>query len=300
MEIEQVDFADNFILKLTVSEADFPGSSVEARMGNRWQLLDAPIIESLEAVGNKSRFQVSWIVIDFSRLASPSERLGDWVAYQDLAPPQIVHYVRDRNGKLLLLGPDNLLANSRCRRKLNWGSWVRSWDQALEAFRQHAAELKTDLDLVHSDEVSSSLASRIRLVGCPDNDLGYLPEELLKFGIDVEVGEPFESGDKVVFCLSSTLSITDGTRKALDSLRGKEIYPIAIVLVYADLVNNDSLRQLTTVEERELLSWKCQIPSDDLPCLQDVAPDFVSQILKLAREANTLVYVPFDENDEWD
>ena len=99
---------------------------------------------------------------------------------------------------------------------------------------------------------------------------------------------PMETGLSFVSLLA--MGPSEGTRKSVDSLLGKTVVPIAIVLVYADSVDDDSLRELVNCEERELLMQV--IPAaivDQLPLLLDIDPNLVNKIADLIQRTVTQI-----------
>jgi hypothetical protein len=93
----------------------------------------------------------------------------------------------------------------------------------------------------------------LTLVGCADHDLADLPQRLAASGLEVRSPGVVQDGDHVVFCISCCDGPTDGTRLAVASCAGRTVVPIAIVLTRAELVLDESLRELVTLEEMELL-----------------------------------------------
>ena len=132
--------------------------------------------------------------------------------------------------------------------------------------------------------------SPIALVGCPEKDVGPIEAILADSPLRRKPDATIENGDRVVFCISVCHGPTEGTRKSIQSLCGKSIIPIAIVLTYADMVKDDSLRELVNCEERALLEKV--LPEkiiDDLPLLLDIDPNLVQKIADLTHRATTEV-----------
>ena len=132
--------------------------------------------------------------------------------------------------------------------------------------------------------------SPIALVGCPKRDVGPVESCLADSGLNLRSTGAIENGDRVVFCISAYYGPTDGTRKSIESLCGKSVVPIGIVLTYADMVDDDSLRELVNVEERELLLRI--LPEDvvdDLPLLLDLDPNLANRLADLARNSTSEV-----------
>jgi hypothetical protein len=126
----------------------------------------------------------------------------------------------------------------------------------------------------------------IALIGCPEKDVGAIESRLAKAALNLRPKGTLEKGDHVLFCISASHGPTEGTRTSLESLQGKSIIPIAIVLTYADVVTDDSLRELINCEERALLATV--LPEnvvDDLPLLLDLDPNLVHKISDLTKSA---------------
>jgi hypothetical protein len=113
----------------------------------------------------------------------------------------------------------------------------------------------------------------LTLIGCADHDLVDLPQRLAASGLEVRSAGVVQDGDHVVFCISCCHGPTDGTRLAVASCAGRTVAPVAIVLTQAELVDDDSLRELVTLEEMELLCLILQHAEvGRLPLLYDFDP----------------------------
>lgn len=93
----------------------------------------------------------------------------------------------------------------------------------------------------------------LSLVGCPTHDLADLHEGLQALRMNLRPAGVVQDGDYVVFCVSCTDGPTQGTRAAVDRCTGHVVVPLAVVLTRAELVDDDSLRELLKCEELELL-----------------------------------------------
>lgn len=128
------------------------------------------------------------------------------------------------------------------------------------------------------------------LIGCPAKDVGAIERSLANSPLNLRPKGTIENGDRVLFCISVCDGPTEGTRRSIESLAGKSIIPIAIVLAYAEMVTDDSLRELINCEERALLATV--LPEnvvDDLPLLLDLDPNLVHKISDLTKRTSSEV-----------
>lgn len=131
----------------------------------------------------------------------------------------------------------------------------------------------------------------VALIGCPEHDIGPVEDVFLASPLQVRPRGVIEQGDRTLFCISCNDGPTQGTRQAVEALHGKSIIPIAIVLTYAELTDDDSLRSLITLEERVLLSRVLpESVVDELLVLHDFDPNLVGKIQDLMRSKTTEVY----------
>jgi uncharacterized protein (TIGR02996 family) len=128
------------------------------------------------------------------------------------------------------------------------------------------------------------------LIGDPASDLADLPQRLPASGVNVRPPSVVQNGDYVVFCISCPDGPQPGTREALLRCAGRTVAPVAIVLTRAELIDNDSLRNLVTLEERELLSQV--IPGhevDRLPLYYDFDPGLATKLLSRIAEGPAMI-----------
>jgi len=122
------------------------------------------------------------------------------------------------------------------------------------------------------------------LVGCPVRDVGDVPERLRSAGIEFRLPGTVADGDYVVFCISCTDSLSAGTRQSVARCAGRTIRPLAIVLTDYQLVDNESLRDLVTAEETELLSQVVpRAVAERLPLYYDFDPGLPAKLKALIR-----------------
>jgi hypothetical protein len=130
----------------------------------------------------------------------------------------------------------------------------------------------------------------LSLVGCSERDLADVPERLRSSGLNIRPFGAVSDGDSVVFCISCVDGPTDGTLQSLAWCAGRTIVSVAIVLTRAELVDDDSIRELVTVEEMELLSRI--IPYQEverLLLLYDFDPGLVDKIRSRMSEESRAV-----------
>jgi len=128
------------------------------------------------------------------------------------------------------------------------------------------------------------------LIGCPTSDLAELPQRLLAAGVNVRPPGLVQDGDYVVFCISCPDGPTPGTRQAVLRCAGRTVAPVALVLTRAELIDNDSLRDLVTVQEMELLSQVLPRPEvERLPLYYDFDPGLARKLLSRICEGPAMV-----------
>jgi uncharacterized protein (TIGR02996 family) len=128
------------------------------------------------------------------------------------------------------------------------------------------------------------------LIGCPATDLADLPQKLPASGVRVRPLGVVQNGDYAVFCISCPDGPMQDTRDAVLRCAGHTIAPVAIVLTRADMLENDSLRDLVTHEEMELLSLV--IPRHEverLPLYYDFDPGLGRKLLSLIYEGPAMI-----------
>lgn len=122
----------------------------------------------------------------------------------------------------------------------------------------------------------------VALVGCPEKDTLSVKHLLRSSPLNLRPDGVVENGDRVLFCISACHGPSVETRLSVRSLAGKSIVPVAVVLACADLVTDDSLRELINCEERALLATV--LPEDlvdELPLLLDLDPNLAHWISEL-------------------
>jgi uncharacterized protein (TIGR02996 family) len=128
------------------------------------------------------------------------------------------------------------------------------------------------------------------LIGSPATDLADLPQRLSVSGLNVRSPGLVRDGDYIVFCISCPDGPMPGTREAVACCAGRTVAPIAIVLTRAEMLDNDSLRELVTLEEMELLSQV--IPEQEverLPLYYDFDPGLVRKLLSRIYEGPAMI-----------
>lgn len=154
-------------------------------------------------------------------------------------------------------------------------------DEAVKKLLPFRQPIVPDGDAFSNVDIRSIKDVRICLIGCPDRDLGELPGRLIASGLHVAQGESVVDHDCVLFCISCVDGPTAGTHHAVANCKNRTIWPLAIVLTNYALVD-DSLRELITLEERELLSNVLPEQTvDELPLLYDFDPSLVFKLASL-------------------
>ena len=122
----------------------------------------------------------------------------------------------------------------------------------------------------------------VSLVGCPERDVGDVPQRLQSSRLEIRHVGTVADGDYVVFCISCTVGPSDGIRRTVARCAGRTIKPLAIVLTEYQLVDNESLRDLMTVEEMELLSQVVpRAVVERLPLYYDFDPSLAAKLIAL-------------------
>jgi uncharacterized protein (TIGR02996 family) len=151
-------------------------------------------------------------------------------------------------------------------------------------------QLRPDLDAEWFALVIRLGPVALCLIGSPDSDLADLPQHLQAAGVSVRPAGVVRNGDYVVFCISCPDGPTSATREAVLRCAGRTVAPVAIVLTRAELLENDSLRELVTMEEMELLSLV--LPRDEverLPLYWDFDPGLARKLLALISAGPTMI-----------
>ncbi len=110
------------------------------------------------------------------------------------------------------------------------------------------------------------MAPALRLIG-GSGDLADLPQRLQDEGIDVRLPEVIQDADYVAFCISCTDGPTPATSQAVELCAGRTVAAVAIVLTNYALLDDDSLRELVTVEERAAVPDTSGTDCRASPCL---------------------------------
>lgn len=136
-------------------------------------------------------------------------------------------------------------------------------------------------------ELSKAKPKRLFFAGCPEQDLGEIPAMFRELGCEVadSSGDSVEDGDHVIFCLSCATGPMEGTKRSVLSCSGKEIVPVCIVLNFSDLVMDDSLFALVSMEHSDLLARI--LPAgvlDGLPLFLDFDLNMPAKILARTNE----------------
>ena len=153
-------------------------------------------------------------------------------------------------------------------------------DEAVRALLPFRLPIVNDADAISGKYGSTIPSKQISLVGCKERDIGDLSDRLTKSRF--RLTDSVSGGDPVLFCISCADGPTAGTKASVANCRGKSILPIAIVLTNYDLIDDESLRELVTLEERELLS--SILPEeivDQIPLMYDFDPSLVFRLNKL-------------------
>ena len=271
MKVDTNCSGDRRILIAKISATELSEDPRDA--ARSWSTLSELIISAIRSDQPPGRSTVPLVVIDLSEANPQAKTFEQWFLGGMLTKTnRVLDYVGDRGGRIVFSGLSQVAKGTGL-------SFASSLEKAIEVLRTYHAELKTDLDSKSSDVLTQLGSSKICLAGCPQKDVGSLSDEFRNLGINVIPGHSVGNGDKIVFCISACHGPTEGTRQSIGSLYGKSVFPIAIVLTYGDLVDDDSLRELVNVEERELLTKV--LPADivdDLPLFLDVDPNLLNKI----------------------
>lgn len=291
MKCETKVFEDKKILVVTLSANDVSGNLASAHLDREfetleaWANLDESIVESIREMQAGDRSAIPLVVMDLSDVDSDSESIEYWLRYGvSQKGNEILRFVRDRGGATVLVALSNPLS-------IKGILSAKTLEDGIFHVLKYVENFKTALEEQHADILSHDGGLNLCMVGCPEKDLGSIPKEFERFGIGVTSAEVASDCDPVVFCISVADGPTEGTRQAVNSLQGKTVVPLAIVLVYADVVDDASLRDLVNFEERDLLM--SILPADivdGLPLFLDVDPNLVRRITDLAKNTKTLVH----------
>lgn len=115
---------------------------------------------------------------------------------------------------------------------------------------------QSTMEACGSPTVPIVASRRVFLVGCIEKDLGEIPDRLKRAGFEVadSATATVNDGDHVIFCVSYAYGPTEGTKRSVNSCEGKEIFPLCIVRNDTDLVDDDSLLGLVSVDSDFLLA----------------------------------------------
>jgi len=119
-------------------------------------------------------------------------------------------------------------------------------------------------------------------VGCTEQDLGDIPEQLRDAGFEVADSstDSVKDGDHVVFCISCANGPNDGTKRSVRSCAGREIFPVRIVWNFTEVVVDESLLELVSFEMNDLLSEILpQEVIDSMPVFHDFDLNLPAKII---------------------
>lgn len=94
----------------------------------------------------------------------------------------------------------------------------------------------------------------LSLLGSPTPGRDRVSDSLREAGFDLRPVGYVQVNDVVVFCISCSDDVAKGTLQSICNCAGLSICPVAIILSDAELVDDESLRALLTLEVRSLLS----------------------------------------------
>lgn len=133
---------------------------------------------------------------------------------------------------------------------------------------------------------------RLFFAGCPENDLGDIPDQLHEIGFEVANSAQcdLEEGDHVIFCVLSSTGPTDGTMRSIRACAGREIVPVCIVMNSIEAVDDDSLIALVSMDHRNLLSEIMPEETLDLlPVFMDFDLNMPAKIAELLKNPPTSI-----------
>jgi hypothetical protein len=219
--------------------------------------------------------EVDRIALDLSRVESPEKVFVYWMLGLDDRLSR-----RYGPGRLVAFNPTpamrDILSVTRLARDL---MVTDSLEDAIARLRSIGPKPTDPFDADRWSRVPPRELGSLCLIGCPERDLAQVPGQLRANGFDLVEADAVGDGDHVLFCISCADGPTDSTRRSVDRCAGRLIMPIAIVLTRNELLYDDSLRELVTFEEMELLSRI--MPSQEverIPLLYDFDPNLPGKV----------------------
>lgn len=186
----------------------------------------------------------------------------------------------DRGGEMCLCGPSSdLLEKSRLG---GFFPFTKSPHEAVERLLPVRASSAVGRENLAAPPVHMLDGAVVSLVGCPKRDVGDVPQRLQSSRLEIRHVGTVADGDYVVFCIFCTVGPSDGTRRTVARCAGRKIKPLAIVLTEYQLVEDETLRDLVTAEEMELLSQVVpRAVVERLPLYYDFDPSLAAKLIAL-------------------
>lgn len=246
-----------------------------------WRGLHELVAQAFGGQESSRSSRLPLVAVDVSACAQNPRRVEQWLEFGALpGVNRVQRFVLDRAGRLEFFGIDLRDAAGATRT-------APTLEAAIARLQGHRAIVQGTIQRAKSLVANRATAPRIALVGCPTKDFGPLPAELTAAGAVVISAEEVADDGAVVFCISTAEGPTEGTRRSVIGLSGKTVRPLAVVLVSAEVVDDDSLRALVSLEERELLR---QVLPDDIVDQLEVHLDLDPTLpAKLIERASTPV-----------
>lgn len=261
------------ILEITLSSGDI--STDERNAMSSWKELSDLIEASIRREGPA----VPLVAVNLLESAPSPEQFETWSRNGAWwKGDRAFSFVHSRAGSLVFFG-------------VKPGPWrgkapvYESENEAFEGLRAHEKSVRQEREAANSTAFDRLGTPRLCLVGCHSRDLSTLPRDFNNLGIEIVSPKALQPCELVLFCVSVADGPTEGTRLSISSLSGKEITPLAVVLVHSAVINDDSMRSLINMEERDLLS--AVLPKecvDNLPVLLDCDPTLISKVASIARQ----------------
>jgi len=271
MEIATHEVANTRIIVVSLNEIDFERAREGPHRRNRefYSEFEKMLRSKIYSYPSKRLDPPPHVIIDAAETNATLEEFSQWMR------PIVMHksnILLNHRGKTVFCGIHG---------KSQWWTFEPSLDSAIHRLTD-SPMMGTDLELSVGDKTKIQNLSGIYLVGCPDNDIHDLVEDFARFELDVQHGPPAKESDFVIFCVSTTNGVSNGTKLAVDECRNRSFQPLCIILTSSLLTLGDSLAELVECEAIELISTI--IDSDqahELPVLQDIDPALVSKIVSL-------------------
>ena len=271
MEIATREVASVRIIVVSLNEIDFERAREGPRKRNRefYSEFEKMLRSEIYSCPSKRLDPPPHVIIDATDTNATLEEFSQWILPIVRRKSDIL---LNHRGKTVFCGIPG---------KSQWWTFEPTLESAIHRLTDSPI-MESDLELSVGDKATIQNLSGIYLAGCPDNDMHELVEDFSQFELDVQHGPPAKESDFVIFCVSTTNGVSDGTKLAVEECRNCNFQPLCIILTSSLLTLGDSLAELVEHEAIELISTI--IDSDqahELPVLQDIDPTLVSKIVSL-------------------